>query len=113
MDNTPGLTPQEIIDLFGTQSDGRRFTWPAAKSSIIGRLQFADGRIKINSAIKRDFELRLYMDIAAADGMVRFGTQGESQEEYHDFHNRILQNIGEFRWVRSTRAQERRSSRAT
>lgn len=60
-----------------------------------------------------DVNLRLFMDIAAADGMARFGSQGQSQEDYHDYYNELLRSIGEFRWVRSMRAQERRSSRTS
>ena len=58
LDNTPGLTPEAVIQIFGRTSSGRNFSWPQAKSSIVSSLKTIYGRIKLGTLSKKDRELK-------------------------------------------------------
>lgn len=75
--STRELTPQEILDLFGTQSDGKRFNWSSVKSSMIAYLLGAEGRLKRYTASEKDRELK--------SKLYRFMEASEDQ----DFHEVI------------------------
>lgn len=85
LEGVPEPIPQEILNLFGRQRNGRSFTWPAAKSSMISHLLQISARVGRGTAGEKDRQLR--------DRTYRFMGKTDDQdlrEVIREFESRLV-----------------------